>query len=138
MSKTQTTASQMKSKPSATTSEIDLSQLTIRELMDLRDRVESELSKAQVLRIGSNDVAVEYCIKAHTTAATVHESAGVLMLPAVLHQRLIATAPGRAEALLNQQILEPIMADLVDVFDSVSPERSSLLGLTQHTGSVDA
>lgn len=105
--------------------------------MDLRDRVESELSKAQVLRIGNNDVAIEYCIKAHTTTSVVHDSAGVLTLPSVLHQRLIATAPGRAEALLTQQILEPIMADLVEVFDNVSPDRSSLIGLTQQIGSVE-
>ena len=127
----------MPKKPSENTSEIDLSQLTLRELMDLRDRVESELSKAPILRLGQADVGIEYTIKAHTSNAVIHEAAGVLTLPAILHPRLIATAPGRAESLLSQQLIEPLMADLVDTFDNVNPEASSLLGLTQQIGTAE-
>lgn len=137
MPRKQTTTSQTKSKPSATTSEIDLSQLTLRELMDLRDRVEHELSKAALFRLGNADVGIEYTLKAHTATGTIHAAAGVLTLPSILHQRLIATAPGRTESLLTQQLIEPLMADLVDAFDSVNPESASLTGLTQQVGAAD-
>lgn len=134
MPRNQKTPSLTPNKPSETTSEIDLSQLTIRELMDLRDRVERELASAQILRMGTNDIGVEYSITAHTNNGVIHSASGVLTLPSITHPRLIATAPGRAEALLSQQLLEPLMADLVDTLDSVNPESSSLLGLTQQVG----
>ena len=134
MPRKQTTPSQTPSKPSVNTSEIDLSQLTVRELMDLRDRVEKELASTQLFRLKENDVAVEYTITAHSCNGILHETAGVMSLPSLVHPGLVSTALGRIDSMVMQQIIDPLNADLLDFINSKNPEYSSVRSVQQQIG----
>lgn len=131
--------SQSQNKTNSTTSEIDLEQLTLQELMDLKDRVNAKLATVYLCRMSQNDVVIEYELKARTKTNVVHESSGTIHLPAILHPSLIPNATGKLEQAVNSNILEPLAADLLSVFDAVQPNASdgnSVLSINQQVGQI--
>lgn len=94
--------------------------------MTLKARVDEQLAAASNIRLGNNDVVIEYAIKARAHGDVVHEAEGTLRLNAVLHPRLLPTAPMKLESMFVQQIMEPLNADLSAIFDGVQPEKPSL------------
>lgn len=91
--------------------------------------MDAELSKSQLYKIKENDVKLRYKIDAFNKDGLFHEAEGVLALPSILHPRLVPTALGRFESMFNQQVVEPLFADLSELVDAVDPEHPSSVAL---------
>lgn len=130
--------SQSQTEINSTTSEIDLNQLTLQELMDLRDRVTAKLASAYLCRMSKYDITIEYEIKARTIDSVVHESGGLIQLPAILNPNLLPNATSKLELAVTNNIMEPLAADLYTVFNNVNAEAPNVLGVTQQPGQIPA
>lgn len=136
----QQTNSQSQNKTNSITSEIDLSQLTLQELMDLKDRVNAKLASAYLCRMAQDDVVIEYEVKARTKDNVFYRAEGDVQLPSILHPGLVATALGRFESSFATQVMEPLSVHLDDYIVELGQNRRDesqrLLGTAQQIGDI--
>ena len=116
------------------TSRIDLSKLTLRELIALRDQVDVALADVFTLPLGEGDAALEYSLVLRTADGTVSRNAGNIQMNKLLHPRLIAESPARFEQQFSQQIYAPLSAALYDLLDKHNPTGNSTYALKQQIG----
>jgi hypothetical protein len=116
------------------TSRIDLSKLTLRELIALRDQVDVALADVFTLPLGEGDAALEYSLVLRTADGTVSRNAGNIQMNKLLHPRLIAESPARFEQQFSQQIYAPLSASLYDLLDKHNPTGNSTYALKQQIG----
>lgn len=117
------TNSQSQKSQNSNISEIDLDQLTLQELMDLKDRVDSKLSASQFYRMSPHDMILEYSLKARTRNDIIHDAVGVIQLTSLLHPRLLPTATSKVELAIAQQVLDPLNAALYDLCSQLEDTR---------------
>lgn len=109
-------------------SEIDLSQVPVADLIELKKKLDVLLSRDS-RDIGANDLVLEYEVKLRTKDGVISNNAGTHRLNAILHQRLLSEAPSRFESAFMQNIFSPINADAYDLFDSSSTSSNPLSGI---------
>lgn len=117
------TNSQSQKSQNSSISEIDLDQLTLQELMGLKDRVDSRLSASQFYRMSQYDMILEYTLKARTRDAVVHDAVGMIQLTSLLHPRLLPTVTSKVELAIAQQVLDPLNAALYDLCHDIEEDR---------------
>lgn len=116
------------------TSEIDLSKLTLRDLIALRAQVDVALADIYTLPLEAGDAALEYSLALRTADGTVSRNAGNIQMNKLLHPRLIAESPARFEQQFSQQIYAPLSAALYDLLDKHNPTGNSTYALKQQVG----
>lgn len=109
-------------------SEIDLSQVPVADLIELKKKLDVLLSRDS-RDIGVNDLVLEYEVKLRTKDGVISSNVGTHRLNAILHQRLLSEAPSRFESAFMQNIFSPINADAYDLFDSSSASTNPLSGI---------
>lgn len=92
------------------TSEIDLNQLTLPELMTLKDRVDEKLAEYLHLLhpIAPEDVYVEFSIKASTNKEVIAEAKGDFTLASVLNEAVSPMGPQVLDENVHNRIFTPI------------------------------
>lgn len=116
---------------SSNTSSIDLTSLSIQDLLSLKRDVDDLVASMQLTRLGDEDLAIEYTIKGISKKGVFHEAEGVVPLPAVLHPRQIPNAPGIFNIMFKNQVYIPLKAKLMDELDKILPDRSSVQAIAQ-------
>lgn len=102
------------------TSKIDLNQLTLPELMDLRDRVESKVEEyLSILRpVGKDDVAVSFRFTARTRDGVLRDERGDFVLASVLCDSISMTGPQMLEENVHHRVFTPLSTSLEEAISS--------------------
>lgn len=129
--------SQSQTETNSSTSSIDLTQLTLQELMDLKDRVNAELASVQLRRMSDYDVVIDYTIDAHTKTDTIQKTEGTITLPYVLHESLLTSARDKLRDMMRMQVLEPLYTSLEVTIQNRYPQAKNLAAIEQQTGSIE-
>lgn len=116
-------------------SEIDLSQVPVAELIELKDKIDLLLSRNSQ-RIGDNDLVLEYTVKLRTKDGIISNNEGVHRLNAILHPRLLSDAPSRFETEFIQNVFTPVNADAYDLFDTSSGSNNPLSSIKSQTNGL--
>lgn len=116
---------------SSNISNIDLTSLSIQDLLSLKKDVDDLVASLHLLRLGDDDLAIEYTIKGVSKKGVFHEAEGVVPLPSVLHPRQIPNAPGMFNIMFKTQVFTPLKAKLMDELDKILPEKSSVQAIAQ-------
>lgn len=123
---TQTPSQQTKKQNESNTSRIDLNNLTLRELIALRDQVDAALADIYSLTIRDDDAVLEYNVSLRTHNGLVSRNAGSIQMNKLFHPRLIAESPERFEQQFTQQVYAPMSAALYDLLDECNPTEHSI------------
>ena len=115
------------------TSRIDLSRMTLRELIALRAQVDAALADIYTLPMEEGDAALEYSLVLRTADGTISKNAGNIQMNKLLHPRLIAESPARFEQQFSQQVYAPMSAALYDLLDKHN-HIGNTYALKQQTG----
>lgn len=132
--KTVTTISQTPKQNASNTSKIDLSSLTLRDLIALRDQVDAALADVYSLSLAQDDVLLEYNIKLKTKDGTVGSNNGNIQMNKLLHPRLLGDSPARFQQQFAQQVYAPVNAALFDLLDKHNPTENTIYALDQPEG----
>lgn len=118
-------------KKSLSTSEIDLTQLTPRDLVTLRARIDEALVQC-LPTPGKYDIVLDYNLRLRTSEGIVTTHEGSAKLASVLHPRMLPDAPRRFEQEFMQNLYAPINAEAFDLFDNYNPTSNSLEPIFTH------
>lgn len=113
-------------------SEIDLSQVPVAVLTDLRSQIDLLLTK-DAHNIGENDIVLEYNVRLRTKDGVISTNEGTHRMNAILHPRLLSDAPGRFETAFLQNVFSPVNADAYDLFDSSNSTNNPLSYIKSQT-----
>lgn len=113
-------------------SEIDLSQVPVATLADLKSQIDFLLTK-DAHNIGENDIVMEYSVRLRTKDGVISVNEGTHRLNAILHPRLLSEAPGRFETAFLQNVFSPVNADAYDLFDSSNNTNNPLAYIKSQT-----
>ena len=128
------TTSQPPKQKESNTSRIDLSNLTLRDLIALRGQVDAALADIYSLSMTQDDVLLEYNIKLKTKDGTVSENIGNVQMNKLLHPRLLGDSPARFQQQFAQQVYAPVNAALFDLLDKHNTTDNDIYALDQPEG----
>ena len=139
----QTQETQAPTMKSLNISEIDLTQLTVTELAELKQRIAAILNNYAVLA-NKHDVVLEYDVRLRTQQGVICENEGSVKLGSILHPRLIADAPRRFETAFLENVYTPVHAEAFELFDnpvytggnSLEPLSNNVKALESHPGII--
>lgn len=89
-------------------------------LLDLKEKLDNELSKVNSYRLKDTDLIVEYEVKLIGKEGVIAVNEGVSRLNSIMNKRLIVEAPRRFESEFQHQVFEPIYAEAMTIFDESS------------------
>lgn len=102
-----------------TTSGIDLRSLTVKELLDLKGRIDEILAETDLARMKEHDLLLEYDIRLRDINGVRSSNNGTTRLNGILHPRALASAPGRLEEVFESQVFSPLNSDVYDIVDDI-------------------
>lgn len=122
---------------SCSISEIDLTNLTVDALLDLKLKVEEQLRKANTINLKDTDLLIQYDVKLVSKEGVIAVNEGSSRMNSIMNRRLIVEAPRRFESEFQHQIFEPIYAEAIELFDNNSFNNSSLANIKQQIGNYE-
>lgn len=112
------------------TSSIDLTSLSLKELRRLKREIDSMLDPIDPEDLSENDLAVSYDVRLVTKEGVIYTNKGTSKLNAILNPRLMADSPGRFEQEFHNNIFSPVYAAAFDLFDKHNPTDTSMKSLS--------
>lgn len=101
-------------------SSIDLDQLSLQELVELKTAVDAALA-VDIYALKAEDVVLDYSLKLRTADGVAGENSGTVRLNALLSPRMLSAAPQRFEQAVLSQVLEPITTEALSLIENANP-----------------
>lgn len=96
-------------------------------LLELKEKLDDQLSKVTCYRLKDSDLVMEYNVKLIGKDGVIAVNEGTSRLNSIMNKRLIVEAPRRFESEFQHQIFEPIYAEAMAIFDESSSQPDNSL-----------
>lgn len=117
--------SQNKMQPSASILETDLSQLPIKDLLILKQKVDSIVLNTPV-ELNDDDLRLEYSVVLKDKEGLKYRNEGAVTMSSIMHKRALSKAPRRFENTFQDQIYIPVWNVAFDLISAKNETENKL------------